>query len=153
MTSSAAISLFDRPRAMSRSTSSSLAVTAAQSWYLGSGRGHNAPATTTDSPAYWIVQLVILALICAVATGIYAIRAHRGGVAVCVAATAMTLPAAFAPRAPLAAAGVLAAATAANELFFGHLVRCGATLPAVFFVAYLAGRGAACGNGLTRSAD
>jgi hypothetical protein len=54
-----------------------LAVTAAQSWYLGSGRGHNSPATTTDSPAYWIVQLVILALICAVAMGIYAIRARR----------------------------------------------------------------------------
>jgi lysylphosphatidylglycerol synthetase-like protein (DUF2156 family) len=54
-----------------------LAVTAAQSWYLGSGRGHNSPATTTNSPAYWIVQLVILALICAVAMGIYAVRARR----------------------------------------------------------------------------
>lgn len=54
-----------------------LAVTAAQSWYLGSGRGHNSPATTTDSPAYWIVQLVILALICGVAMGIYTIRARR----------------------------------------------------------------------------
>jgi drug/metabolite transporter (DMT)-like permease len=54
-----------------------LAVTAAQSWYLGTGRGHNPPATTTDSPAYWIVQLVILALICAVALGIYTIRARR----------------------------------------------------------------------------
>jgi hypothetical protein len=54
-----------------------LAVTAAQSWYLGAGRGHNPPATTTDSPAYWVVQLVILALICGVALGIYAIRARR----------------------------------------------------------------------------
>ena len=54
-----------------------LAATAAQSWYLGTGRGHNPPATTTDSPAYWIVQLVILALICAVAVGIYAVRARR----------------------------------------------------------------------------
>src|SRR5580658_3446771 len=54
-----------------------LAVTAAQSWYLGTGRGHNAPATTTDSPAYWVVQLIILALICGVAMGIYAIRARR----------------------------------------------------------------------------
>ena len=54
-----------------------LAVTAAQSWYLGSGRGHNSPATTTNSPAYWIVQLVILALMCAVAMGIYAVRARR----------------------------------------------------------------------------
>ncbi len=54
-----------------------LAVTAAQSWYLGSGRGHNPPATTTDSPAYWIVQLVILALVGGVAVGIYTIRARR----------------------------------------------------------------------------
>jgi peptidoglycan/LPS O-acetylase OafA/YrhL len=53
-----------------------LAVTAAQSWYLGTGRGHNPPATTTD-PAYWVVQLIILALIIGVATGIYAIRARR----------------------------------------------------------------------------
>jgi peptidoglycan/LPS O-acetylase OafA/YrhL len=54
-----------------------LAVTAAQSWYLGSGRGHNPPATTTDSPAYWVAQLVILALVGGVALGIYAIRARR----------------------------------------------------------------------------
>jgi peptidoglycan/LPS O-acetylase OafA/YrhL len=54
-----------------------LAATAAQSWYLGSGRGHNSPATTTDDPAYWIVQLVILALTCGVAMGIYTIRARR----------------------------------------------------------------------------
>jgi hypothetical protein len=56
-----------------------LAVTAAQSWYLGTGRGHNSPATTTDSPAYWVVQLVILALVCGVAFGIYAVRARRAG--------------------------------------------------------------------------
>src|SRR3984885_4722471 len=67
-------------------------------------------------------------------------REQSGGVAACVAATAMTLRVAFARRAPLAAAGVLAAAAAVNELFFGHLFRCGAALPAVFFVAYLAGR-------------
>jgi hypothetical protein len=55
-----------------------LAITAAQSWYLGTGRGHNPPATTTDSPAYWVVQLIILALMCGVAIGILAIRARRG---------------------------------------------------------------------------
>jgi signal transduction histidine kinase len=65
---------------------------------------------------------------------------QAGGVAACLAATAMTLPVAFARRAPLAVAAVLAAAAAVNELFFGHLARCGAALPAVFFVAYLAGR-------------
>jgi hypothetical protein len=68
------------------------------------------------------------------------VRGQGGGVAACVAATAMTLPVAFARRGPLAAAVVLAAAAAANELFFGHLIRCGAALPAIFFVAYLAGR-------------
>ena len=63
--------------------------------------------------------------------------------AACVAATAMTLPVAFARRAPLPSAAVLAAAAAANELFFGHLVRCGAALPAAFYVAYVAGRACA----------
>jgi hypothetical protein len=59
-----------------------LAVTAAQSWYLGTGRGHNPASTTTDSAAYWVVQLVILVLIGAVALGIYTLRpraaARRG---------------------------------------------------------------------------
>jgi hypothetical protein len=54
-----------------------LAATAAQSWFLGTGRGHNPPATTTDSPAYWVVQIIIVALVCGVAMGIYAIRARR----------------------------------------------------------------------------
>ena len=64
---------------------------------------------------------------------------HGGSVAACVAATAMTAPVAFARRAPIAAAVILAGAAAGNELFFGHLIRCGATLPAVFYVAYVAG--------------
>src|SRR5580692_2205902 len=40
------------------------------------------------------------------------VREQSGDVAACVAATAMTLPVAFARRAPLAAAGVLAASAA-----------------------------------------
>ena len=70
-------------------------------------------------------------------------RQAGGGVAACVAATAMTLPVAFARRAPLPSAAILAAAAAANELFFGHLIRCGAALPAAFYVAYVAGRACA----------
>jgi hypothetical protein len=89
---------------------------------------------------HW-TQLAAFALALALSAYVVVqVRGQAGGVATCVAATAMTLPVAFAPRAPLAAAGALAVATAANELFFGHLVRCGAALPAVFFVAYLAGR-------------
>jgi hypothetical protein len=70
-------------------------------------------------------------------------RQAGGGVAACVAATAMTLPVAVARRAPLQCAAILAAAAAANELFFGHLIRCGAALPAAFYAAYLAGRACA----------
>jgi hypothetical protein len=99
-------------------------------WVAGRGAG-----------AWW-AQLAAVAF--AVALSAYVVilvRIQADGVAACVAATTMTLPVAFARRAPLAAAAILAAAAAANELFFGHLVRCGAALPAVFFVAYLAGRG------------
>jgi hypothetical protein len=89
-------------------------------------------------------EVAVLAF--ALALSVYVVvlvRIQAGGVAACVAATAMTLPVAFARRTPLAAATVLAVAAAANELFFGHLIRCGAALPAVFFVAYLAGRACA----------
>jgi signal transduction histidine kinase len=71
------------------------------------------------------------------------VRGQGGSLGACVAATAMTLPVAFARQAPRAAAGILAAAAAVNVLFFGHLIRCGPALPAVFFVAYLAGRACA----------
>jgi hypothetical protein len=90
-----------------------LAITAAQSWYLGTGRGHNPPATTTDSPAYWVVQLIILALICGVALGIYAIRARwasrRGG---------RLVPAGRGPAGSMLAAGTVAGFAATLGLMF-----------------------------------
>jgi peptidoglycan/LPS O-acetylase OafA/YrhL len=94
-----------------------LAVTAAQSWYLGTGRGHNPPATTTDSPAYWVVQLVILALICGVAVGIYAVRARRaarrGAGGASGAADARRRP-----LGPMLAAGTVAALAGTLALMF-----------------------------------
>ncbi|HEX4088055.1 MAG TPA: hypothetical protein VHZ33_05020 [Trebonia sp.] len=88
----------------------------------------------------------IAAVAFAVALSVYVmvlVRGQAGSAAACVTATAMTLPVAFARRAPLTAAVLLAGAAAANEVFFGSLVRCGPALPAVFFVAYLAGRACA----------
>lgn len=58
-----------------------LAATAAQSWYLGTGRGHNPASTTTGSPAYWVVQLLIVVAICGVAAAICAARMRRFTVA------------------------------------------------------------------------
>jgi hypothetical protein len=63
----------------------------------------------------------------------------HGGTGASAGVLAMTLPVAGRRRAPLAAACVLAAAAVANGLVFGSMVRCGATLPAVFLVAYTIG--------------
>jgi signal transduction histidine kinase len=51
----------------------------------------------------------------------------------------MIAPVVFARRAPLAAAVTQAAATLLNGLALGHLVRCGACLPAAFYIAYVVG--------------
>ncbi len=63
----------------------------------------------------------------------------HGGAGASAGVLAMTLPVAWRRRAPLAAACVLAAAAVANGLVFGSMVRCAATLPAVFLVAYTIG--------------
>jgi signal transduction histidine kinase len=65
---------------------------------------------------------------------------HDGGSAAAAAfAVLMTAPVAFALRWPVAVALVLAVAAGLNGVLFGHLVRCGATLPATFIVAFLVG--------------
>jgi signal transduction histidine kinase len=51
----------------------------------------------------------------------------------------MTLPVAFARTRPLVVAGVLLAGALINWGAIGHYVRCGATLPAVFFMAFVVG--------------
>jgi multisubunit Na+/H+ antiporter MnhC subunit len=56
-----------------------LGATAAQSWYLGTGRGHNPASTTTNSPAYWVVQVLIITAICGVAAAVCWVRQRRGG--------------------------------------------------------------------------
>jgi signal transduction histidine kinase len=51
----------------------------------------------------------------------------------------MTLPVAFARKWPLVAAGTLLAGALVNWWAIGHYVRCGATLPAVFYMAFVVG--------------
>jgi signal transduction histidine kinase len=51
----------------------------------------------------------------------------------------MTLPVAFARKRPLVVAGVLLVGALINWGAIGHYVRCGATLPAVFYMAFVVG--------------
>ena len=65
----------------------------------------------------------------------------------------MTLPVAFARKRPLLVAGVLVAGALVNWGAIGTYVRCGATLPAVFYMAFVVGsrcegRERAIGEGL-----
>src|SRR6478736_3130379 len=57
-----------------------LGATAAQAWYLGSGRGHNPANVTVGSPAYWVVQALIVTAICGLAAAICWIRMRRSPV-------------------------------------------------------------------------
>ena len=83
---------------------------------------------------------IVLAGLLSVAMVVLVIGQHRGGIGLAIAATTMTLPVAYAWQAPTIAAFSLAAAAAVNEPFLAELARCGAALPAAFFVAFAAGR-------------
>jgi signal transduction histidine kinase len=62
-----------------------------------------------------------------------------GGWTAALAVLMMSGPVLFARRAPLLAAAALASGAALNWWLIGHLVRCGAALPAVFYVAFVIG--------------
>jgi len=62
-----------------------------------------------------------------------------GGWTAAVAVLLMTGPVLFARWQPLAAAAALALGAGLNWILIGHLIRCGATLPAVFYVAFVIG--------------
>ena len=63
----------------------------------------------------------------------------HGSVLAGIAAIAMTLPVLWARRSPLTAAAVVAIGSLANWMFVGHYVRCGAALPAAFWIACVLG--------------
>ncbi len=63
----------------------------------------------------------------------------HGSVLAGVAAVSMTLPVLWARRSPLTAAAVVALGSLANWLFVGHYIRCGAALPAAFWIACVLG--------------
>jgi signal transduction histidine kinase len=65
---------------------------------------------------------------------------HRsGGVAAAAGVLAMTIPVAWAHRAPVTAVACLLAGAVLNALIFGSMVRCGATLPALLYATACVG--------------
>lgn len=62
-----------------------------------------------------------------------------GGWTAALAVLTMTGPVIFARRAPLLAAAALAAGAGLNWWLIGHLVRCGAALPAIFYASFVIG--------------
>jgi signal transduction histidine kinase len=76
--------------------------------------------------------------------GVYLVTGHNskdldGGWTAALAVLLMTLPVVLARRRPLITAAALAAGAGVNWLVIGQLVRCGATLPAVFYTAFMIG--------------
>jgi signal transduction histidine kinase len=57
-----------------------------------------------------------------------------------IAATLLTLPVVWARRSPLTAAAVVAAGSVLSWVVFDGYVRCGPSLPAAFWIAYVVGR-------------
>jgi hypothetical protein len=101
-----------------------------------------ASATVGSLPVPDLAAAVFLSLYAVVLTsGALGAGHGHGAVGASIGVLAMTLPAAWCRRAPVAAAGVMALGSVLNGVLFGSMVRCGAALPAVFIVAFfVAGR-------------
>lgn len=82
---------------------------------------------------------IVLAGLLSVAMVAIVLSQRAGDIGLAIAAVAMTAPVAFAWPAPTIAAFTLAAAAVVNKPFLTQVARCGAGLPAVFFVAFVAG--------------
>ncbi len=86
---------------------------------------------------------VVDALAALTLTGLMVVIVHvdlypsdpHGGLLAVAAATSMTLPVLWARRYPLAAAATVAAGGLVNWLFVGEYIRCGAAVPAAFWLA------------------
>jgi signal transduction histidine kinase len=105
----------------------------AATWNLRTWPGRGAVAPSAVEAA---LAVLLSAVPVAVAAGLIRVGDQRPGVAASLAVVALTLPAAWARRLPMTAAAVIGVATVANGLLFGHLVRCGVALPAMFIVAF-----------------
>jgi signal transduction histidine kinase len=88
-----------------------------------------------------VAAVLLSALAAGMTSGVLQTSYHAPdeGLAAAIGVLPMTAPVAWRRRWPEAAAATLAVAAIGNGLLFGLMVRCGATLPAVFLVAFSVG--------------
>jgi hypothetical protein len=101
---------------------------ASSTWFPGHARNASMPDL--------IIAAALSAIPVAVTAGALSIGTQHPGAAACLGVIGLTLPVAWRRPFPLTAAAVMAVAAVANGLAFGHLVRCGVALPAVYIVAF-----------------
>jgi signal transduction histidine kinase len=118
---------------------------------LGHGRERTVRGVSAAEPAVfppagraWVATgIVLVAGLSAFAVVLVLGLTHNGnphgGVAAAAGVLAMTVPIAWAYRAPTLTLAVLLAAAVLNALVFGSMVRCGGTLPALFYATACAG--------------
>ncbi|HEY1627336.1 MAG TPA: hypothetical protein VGG16_26445 [Streptosporangiaceae bacterium] len=104
----------------------------ATTWNLRWKPGHRGNVCVPDIA----IAAVLSAIPVAVAAGALHVGKQLPGVAACLGVIGLTLPVAWRRPLPLTAASVMAVAAVVNGLVFGHIVRCGVALPAVFIVAF-----------------
>ncbi len=105
---------------------------ATTSWNLRWKHGRPGDVSVPDV----VIAVLLSAIPVAVATGALQVEKKYPGAAACLGVIGLTIPVAWRRPLPLTAAAVMAVAAAANGLAFGHLVRCGVALPAVYIVAF-----------------
>lgn len=86
-----------------------------------------------------VLAAVLSLLAIGLASGLLKTGYPHGGAVAAAGALAMTLPVAWERRAPVAAAATVAVGAPLNGLIIGPAVRCAATLPAVFAIAFFTG--------------
>jgi hypothetical protein len=101
-------------------------------WNLRWKHGHRWDASVPDV----VIGVALSAIPVVVAAGALHLESPDPGVAACLGVIGLTLPVAWRRPLPLTAAAVMAAAAVVNGLAFGHVIRCGVALPAVFMVAF-----------------
>jgi signal transduction histidine kinase len=89
--------------------------------------------------ATWLFAVLLGVFGILLATGVSDSKNPQHGIAAAIGVLFMTAVVAGARRWTLAVAAVIAVAAPLNGLILGHAVRCGAAMPAAFFVAYLVG--------------